>query len=786
MNHKYSLCSFLFMLLGFNAFLTAQTKEDALGSTSSTTKSLKTRPSVALVLAGGGARGFVHIPVLEMLEEEGIPVDIVIGNSAGSIIAGLYCAGYKPNKIMQTLGNLKWSTIFQDSVTSPFEKKLGDHSSITTPFALKFINSDNKISLQMGSSLLTGQNAYVMLKQNTIRIPSNIDFNTLPIPFRAVAVNLITGELVIFDHGDMAEAIRASMSIPGLFQPFYHEGNYYVDGLARNNNPIDVAKKMGYDIIIDVDFGNALEDSYSAFETTPLKALTQMMQMGQNNENLENYKLADIVMLPDYGNHSLIDYDDAFEIYKIAQADIERYRPQIKELKNKIDNWEGKTLLPQPNLFYDKETGLYREKKSSFPSNYFDNSNPKPNKIVLNFNDKNTTKYTTNYFNKIINENNEFSAESFKLLSEGIYNTGLYITVTTRITQNENNEILEISAIDKKPDKTVILFGANAEGTLATDSVAEFDISTDFQLRELTGKGSVLSAKTVFLNNYSFELMYMQPIGAHFFIELDSALLYDYLHTGTGWYSQIERKNLLKKTAYFSTTFGVPFSNEHTLTGGAKIAWYDTTDEIKEGSSTINSDFNLNYIFNTLNFNLFPESGAYTSLKHICVVPVTVDHSVPVFGITEIEAIGAIPITHSISLLLSGFAGSNIDQGLLNRTDLTPIYGFTTADRQYFPQIVDRSDYGIHKATISTSLQFAPWDQITLIGGKAYFATSGAIGNVWDSFDSITLKNLEWRASFDTGIRITNGFGIVARIGAGTTQNTVLPFISLDVGNVRF
>ena len=775
----YSLFFLLLFFFATKSFIFAQTTD----TIEQKVTQLKTRPSVAVVLAGGGARGFVHIPVLEMLEEEGIPIDIVIGTSAGAIVGGLYCAGYTPHTIMQDLGYLNWSSLFQDKVTSPFEKTLGNHSIYSTPFALKLANQNKNISLQMGASLLTGQRAYEELKQLTMRIPSNTDFDTLPTPFRAISVDLLTGKLLILSEGDLAEAMRCSMSIPGLFQPFLLDGHYCVDGMAQDNNPIDIAHELGYDIIIDVDFGSTLETDYNAFKNNPLIAINQMMNMPTNTKNLENYKYADIVMLPDYGGHSLVDYDAAEDIYNTAKADIERYRPQIKEIKKKIDSW-NKTNT-NSTLLLDKNSLLMRNKESTFSKNYFDNPLPNPAKIVINSESLSTINYASNYFNDLKEQNKYLSSEKLQAFSEAIYNTGKFDTVTTRINRDTEEDVLEIGTISKEPENHIILLGTDFIGTIAADSTSELNLTTDIQFRGLTGIGSVLSFKMTFLDDLEAELMYMQPIGAHFFIEWDNYYLYDHSSTGSGFVTT-DSDSLLTQEAKTSLTLGLPISSYNAFTGGISLNWQDTTQEVSYGDeSTVVTTYET-YTFNKLDHTLFPSKGAYVSLTNTSLFPVPeiVDNSL--IDIASMDVAGAISLKNSFSLLFGGFAGSNMDQRLNKKTDLIPVYGFTTADRRFFPQIADRSNYGIEKAAICGGIQFAPWDQLTLIGGKAFFAVTGAIGNVWDSFDTITLDGLEWRSSFDAGLRITDAFGMVLRIGAGTTKGYTLPFVSFDLGNIRY
>ena len=129
----------------------------------------KNRPSVALVLSGGGAKGFAHIGVLELLEELDIPIDMIVGNSAGAIAGGLYCAGYSPREIKEALLDQDWTKIFSDSPVSDSEKDLGDRSLFSTPLSFGI---GKNLSLDMGQGISTGENAYKLFKQLTVRIPS--------------------------------------------------------------------------------------------------------------------------------------------------------------------------------------------------------------------------------------------------------------------------------------------------------------------------------------------------------------------------------------------------------------------------------------------------------------------------------------------------------------------------------------------------------------------------------------------------------------------------------------
>ncbi|MCR5764601.1 MAG: patatin-like phospholipase family protein, partial [Treponema sp.] len=226
----------IFIILQINLF----------SETSSSDNSSSERPKVALVLGGGGAKGFAEIPVIELIEQMDIPIDIVIGTSFGSIVGGMYCAGYSLPEIYETMAYTDWTPLFSDYEVSPYESVLGKHSIYNNILNLT-LGLD--MSLKLGKGLSNGQNVYQLFKSFTLKYPSNIDFDNLIIPFRTVTTDMLTGEAIVLKRGDVAEAVRASMSIPGVFQPFCMDENYYMDGGLRYNLPINIAKDMGYDII---------------------------------------------------------------------------------------------------------------------------------------------------------------------------------------------------------------------------------------------------------------------------------------------------------------------------------------------------------------------------------------------------------------------------------------------------------------------------------------------------------------------------------------------------------
>ena len=214
------------------------------------------RKKVGLVLSGGGAKGMAHIGALKVIEKAGIPIDYVVGTSMGSIIGGLYSIGYTPEQMDSLVRKQDWQFLLSDR-TPRKEKNLSEREAdekyiISVPFS--------KIAIkEVTGGLITAQNIANLFSELTLGYHDSINFNRLPIPFACVSENIVNGEEYVFHEGILAQAMRASMAIPGVFTPVRMDNMVLIDGGVINNYPVDVAKKMGADIIIGVDVQSELK-----------------------------------------------------------------------------------------------------------------------------------------------------------------------------------------------------------------------------------------------------------------------------------------------------------------------------------------------------------------------------------------------------------------------------------------------------------------------------------------------------------------------------------------------
>jgi NTE family protein len=214
------------------------------------------RPRVGLALSGGGARGGALVGVLKVLEELRIPVDYVAGTSSGSLAGGLYAIGMPPEKMAEELRTIDWEGVFSDARSRKDEafRRKEDDPRYLVGVELGFAHG--KVVVPTG--LVAGQELGYQLRRMTWAAGPARDFDRLPIPFRAVAADLETGEPVVLGSGDLARAIRASMAVPGFLKPVELDGRLLIDGGVASNLPVDVVRKMGAEVVVAVDISMPL------------------------------------------------------------------------------------------------------------------------------------------------------------------------------------------------------------------------------------------------------------------------------------------------------------------------------------------------------------------------------------------------------------------------------------------------------------------------------------------------------------------------------------------------
>ena len=282
------------------------------------------RPSIGLVLGGGGARGAAHVGVLKVLEEMHIPVDCIAGTSMGAIVGGLYAADHSPEEIQRELAAIDWGHIFDDlppRPERPFRRKRDDDNYLVKKSAGY---KNGKILLPLG--WVHGQKFDMELSRLTRSVSDIHDYDNLPTPFRAVATDLETGEAVVMGSGNLARSIRASMSIPGAFDAVEINGRLLVDGFVADNLPIDVVRDMGAQVVIAVDVGTPpLTRDQIKTMLDVISQLSTILSRRNVDEQLKTLHKGDILIKPELGKLSTDDFkksDKAIEIGEEAARSV--------------------------------------------------------------------------------------------------------------------------------------------------------------------------------------------------------------------------------------------------------------------------------------------------------------------------------------------------------------------------------------------------------------------------------------------------------------------------------
>jgi NTE family protein len=276
------------------------------------------RPRIGLVLSGGGARGFAHIGILKVLEEQHVPIDAIAGTSMGAVVGGLYASGLSAREIEAIMTSLNWQEAFRD--LPPREDLTLRRKQEDQNFLVKFPLGIHGGKVLLPKGLIQGQRLNQILRRLTLPVARITNFDELPTPFRALATDLETGDGVTIDSGDLTSAMRASMSAPGVFAPVERDGRLLVDGGISENLPVDIARAMGVDILIVVDVGSPLL-TREKLNSVPVISNQMIAILIQRNtrEQLEKLKAQDVLIAPPLGDTSSFDFGNVKRVIAVGE-----------------------------------------------------------------------------------------------------------------------------------------------------------------------------------------------------------------------------------------------------------------------------------------------------------------------------------------------------------------------------------------------------------------------------------------------------------------------------------
>jgi NTE family protein len=447
------------------------------------------RPKIGLVLAGGGAKGVAHVGVIKVLEEANIKADLVVGTSMGSIVGGFYAMGYGAEQLERITRDIDWDGILIDETprTELTIRRRSDDFDFLTGARLRF--KDGRARLPRGA--IAGQKLMLELERLTRDADGIKDFDRLPIPYRAVAADIETGEEVVIGSGNLVTAMRASMAVPGVFPPVVLDNRVLVDGGIVNNVPISVARNMGADIVIVSDFKAQPIDRDRLRSAAGIfgQMINVMVDRG-TRQQMALLTDRDLVITTDLGDISTASFDRTVETVPLGEAAAREHLDQIAALSSRpLDveprdiNYEGQAITA---IRFEHDTVLddavFASRMRTKPGDPVD-------------------------FAKLDDDMGR------------IYGLDLFETVTYRLEERDEGTEVVVQAASDPAGKNYLRFGLRLDNNFNGDSTYDFGVS--YTVPAINSLNGEWRTEAVFGQTLSLSSDLYQPIdpAARFFIQ---------------------------------------------------------------------------------------------------------------------------------------------------------------------------------------------------------------------------------------------------------------------------
>ena len=295
---------------------------------------VKHRPTIGLALEGGGALGLAHVGLLEWFERHHIPVDYIAGSSMGGLVAGFYASGMTADEMHTTVDQLNWSALVNGETD---DRKL----SFRRKEDVRSVGNETFLGLRNGlvipSGFNSGQGLNLLLSRVALPYSQMKTFDDLPTPFRTVATDIVAARAHVFEKGALAEAMRATMSIPGLFDPVIDGKQEFVDGGLLNNLPVDLVKQMGADIVIAVYLETDPFDPNKPQTAFGVLARSLSAVIAANEQR--NIEAADMLITVNCSGLSTGSFGDYKEVIKRGEAGAQKKQALLAKLSLDDSEW---------------------------------------------------------------------------------------------------------------------------------------------------------------------------------------------------------------------------------------------------------------------------------------------------------------------------------------------------------------------------------------------------------------------------------------------------------------
>ncbi len=667
------------------------------------------RPKVGLVLSGGGARGAAHVGVIKVLDEMRVPVDYVVGTSMGAIVGGLYASGMSAAEMEQILLHADWPTLISDRpprAQRTYRRKADDYG-----FLVDFDVGVDKDGLILPQGIVQGQNFTIALRRWLLPVATVDDFNRLPIPFAAIATNLITGDEVILDSGDLATAIRASMSAPGVFKPVRLDDQVLVDGGVANNLPIEVAKAMGADVLVVVDVGFPLAEEDDL--DSALKVTSQMMTIMVRAKAEEQKRLLtarDVLITPELGLMGSQAFDESPDAMRIGEASARQSTSELERLALSEDAYSAQRqalLQARPERPVIDRVAIDNESRLS------------PEVLKARLADQRGGPLDVDQLEADIVE---------------IYGIDTFETVDYSIVADGAENELRIRSKEKSWGPNYLRFGINLEEDFDGHSI--YNLAARFTKAEINPKGGELRADVVIGDSPQLTAEVYQPLDYSSRWFVNPRISFNRGNEGLfAAGSQIAQ--IRSEEAELSLAVGRVLSNwgEIRLTLARSFADGDVRigDPALGGASGDTTSYTLSFGYDTIDRIAIPRSGTslqliWSGFRESLGGDLNADISQVVF--LKPQTWGKNTLLHWWDF---GFVSNNDDTTLdaFGLSGLFNLSGYASGEL--------RGDYrGVGRLLYYRRLGDRP---MPVLDTPVYVGASVEVGNVWQDRDDISLRN---------------------------------------------
>lgn len=589
------------------------------------------RPTLGLVLEGGGALGLAHVGVIAWLEEHRIPVNYVAGTSMGGLVGGAYSTGIGATGLRKLVDGIKWDEVMSGRIPYPdlaFRRK---EDARAYPNNLEF---GLRKGVQFPAGFNTGQQVSLIIDRLALPYSNIGSFDNLPIPFACVATNLVTGKPQVFRSGSLSRAMRSTMSIPGVFTPVNRKDGIYADGGLLNNIPIDVAKQMGADVVLGVHLETAPLDPDAKLSS--FAVLDRSIEVMISANELRSMEDADLMITVPLSKYTSMDFSHAQEIIQAGYA--------AAAAKGKV-----LSAFSVDQATWDKYVAARNARRKT---------NPTPEFVAVSGANANLSSQVEEHMSRVVGKPIDFDDLNQRILE--LNGLGRFSSVTYQFTQRNNQQGLELYTEEKSYAPPTVQPLILIDGSSYNN--AQFNLGARVTFLDVGGFRSEWRNDFILFSEYGLSSEYYHPFTpvSHWFIAphaiVDDAPYYIYEEN-----TQIA--TFRQRTDGGGVDIGRVFGNTSEFRAGYEGGWQkyarQSGDPTLPNFSGAFAGLRLQYKMDRLDEAVLPRQGHYFqgNFRWSNVSPVATNQ----YPVLEGASLNYFKLNDQSSFFVHGWGGTTAD-----------------------------------------------------------------------------------------------------------------------------